>query len=316
MTAVNPTNVSWTTFLLRGIPGAEEAHIWISIFLFTLSLVSILGNCIILFVIRTNPSLSDPMYMFISMLALSDLGLTVSTLPTVLSVFWFNERIINFDICLTQMFFFQSFASLESSVLVVMAFDRFVAICYPMRYSSVLTSPNVLKIGVMSLIRSTIIHIPEPILLKRLRFCNNNVLSHAFCFHPDLIRLACSDTTINSIYGLVLVLSTILLDSVLILLSYIMILWAVSKINPMETQLKAFNTCVSHISAVLISYIPLIGLTLVHRFGKNAPPLIHVVMGIIYVFLPPALNPIVYSLKTSRIKEALCKLACERNSSR
>ncbi|XP_078515162.1 olfactory receptor 51G2-like [Lissotriton helveticus] len=310
MTAVNATNVSWTTFLLRGIPGAEEAHIWISIFLFTLSLVSVLGNCIILFIIRNNPHLSDPMYMFISMLALSDLGLTFSTLPTVLSVFWFNEKKIDFDICLTQMFFFQSFSSLESSVLVLMAFDRFVAICYPLRYSSLLTSPNVLKIGVMSLIRSTSIHVPEPMLLKKLRFCNNNVLSHAFCFHPDLIRLACSDTTVNSTYGLVLVLSTFLLDSVLILLSYILILWAVLKINPTERQRKAFNTCVSHISVVLISYIPLIGLTLVHRFGKNAPPLIHVLMGIIYVFVPPGLNPIIYSLKTSRIKEAVCKLVC------
>ncbi|XP_069059496.1 olfactory receptor 51G2-like [Pleurodeles waltl] len=310
MAAVKATNVSWTTFMLRGIPGAEEAHIWISIFLFTFSLVSVLGNCIILFIIRNTTHLSDPMYMFISMLALSDLGLTFSTLPTELSVFWFNKKNIDFDICLTQMFFFQSFSSLESSVLVLMAFDRFVAICYPLRYSSVLTRPNVLKIGAMSLIRSTSIHVPEPILLKKLWFCNNNVLSHAFCFHPDLIRLACSDTTINSTYGLVLVLSTFLLDSVLILWSYIMILGAVLKINTKERQLKAFNTCVSHISVVLISYIPLIGLTVVHRFGKNAPPLIHVLMGLIYVFLPPALNPILYSLKTRRIKKALYKLAC------
>ncbi|XP_069495679.1 olfactory receptor 51G2-like [Ambystoma mexicanum] len=307
MAALNATIIPWSSLLLKGIPGAEDAHIWISIPLVILSLLSVLGNGLILLIIKTHNQFDDPMYRFLAMLALSDLGLTISTSPTILGMFWFNARDVNFDLCLTQMFFFQSFSSLESSILVLMAFDRFVAICYPLRYMSVLTNPSIFKMGVMAVLRSTCLHVPEPILLKRLRYCHNNVLSHAFCFHPDLIRLACSDTTINSIYGLVLVLSTFLLDSLLIIFSYVMILRAVLRLNSLEKRVKTFSTCVSHGCVVLISYIPLIGLTVVHRFGKDASPLIHVLMGITYVFLPPALNPIVYSLKHSKIKEVLLK---------
>ncbi|XP_039081310.1 olfactory receptor 51A4-like, partial [Hyaena hyaena] len=167
-------NSSWfqpPTLLLTGIPGLEAVHIWISIPLCVMNLIALLGNCTILFVIKTTPSLHEPLYIFLSMLATTDVGLSLSTLPTVLSVFLLNHREIEFHSCLTQMFFIHTFSSMESAILLAMAFDRFVAIHNPLHYTVVLTSPRIVGMGIAAMVRDVVLMAPLPILLKRLSFC-------------------------------------------------------------------------------------------------------------------------------------------------
>ncbi|XP_069059207.1 olfactory receptor 51G2-like isoform X2 [Pleurodeles waltl] len=297
---------SFPSFLLMGFFETEVTQLWISIPLCFLYLLSVLGNGLIMFIVKTESHLSEPMYLFLSMLSATDVGLTLSTLPTVLSVFFFDIRNINFFGCLTQLFLIHSLSSTGSALLVAMAFDRYVAVCNPLRYASIL-HPMISKIGLVALARGACIHFPLPFLLKRLPYCGNNKLYHAFCFHPDVMKLACADTTINSTYGLVLVLCTFLLDSLFILTSYLLILKTALKVTSKGECLKAFSTCVSHICVVLTFYIPLIGLTLAHRYGKDASPVLHVAMGLAYLCVPPALNPIIYSMKTRKIKTAIWK---------
>uniref|UniRef100_UPI003753E865 consOR51 n=1 Tax=synthetic construct TaxID=32630 RepID=UPI003753E865 len=306
--SINNSTSSAATFLLTGIPGLEAAHIWISIPFCFMYLIAILGNGTILFIIRTEPSLHEPMYYFLSMLAATDLGLSLSTLPTVLGIFWFNAREISFNACFAQMFFIHGFSFMESSVLLAMAFDRFVAICNPLRYASILTNTRVAKIGLAILTRSFLLILPLPFLLKRLPYCHSNVLSHSYCLHQDVMKLACADIRFNSIYGLFVVLSTMGLDSLLILFSYILILKTVLGIASREERLKALNTCVSHICAVLVFYVPMIGLSLVHRFGKHVPPVVHVLMANVYLLVPPVMNPIIYSVKTKQIRKRILRL--------
>ncbi|XP_032855274.2 olfactory receptor 51G2-like [Tyto alba] len=283
---INSSFLRPSTFLLTGIPGVESGNVWIAIPFCCMYIISILGNSAILFVIKAERSLHEPMYLLLCMLAVAELGVSVSTLPTVLSVMVFDSREIRIDACLTQMFFIHCFSILDSGVLWAMAFDRFVAIYNPLQYTSILTNPRMGVIGLGLTARSVSLLLPLPILLKKLSFCRSHVLAHAFCLHPNLLQLPCADIKVNSMYGLFIVVVTFGLDLLFITLSYAMIVKTVLSITSKEERLKALNTCVSHICAVLIYYIPMIGLSMVYRFGKPASPLIHVLMANIYLLVP------------------------------
>ncbi|XP_077696765.1 olfactory receptor 51G2-like [Eretmochelys imbricata] len=308
MSTVNDTKCKSAVFLLTGIPGQEDVNLWISIPFCFMYLISILGNSVILFIIKTDPSLHEPMYIFLSMLAVTDLGLSLATIPTILGIFLFNSREISFDACFAQLFFIHSLQFIESSMLLLMAFDRFVAICNPLRYVSILTRKRIAKLGFLFVLRGLAIAFPVPFLLKRFQYCRANVLSHSYCLHQDVIKMACSDITFNSIYGLVVTLLTVGLDSLLIFLSYVMILKAVLSIASHVECLRALNTCVSHFCAVLLFYTPEIGLSVLHRFGKGSSPLFQILLGYIYLLVPPLINPVVYSVKSKHLRERIIRV--------
>ncbi|XP_057551467.1 olfactory receptor 51I2-like [Hippopotamus amphibius kiboko] len=296
-------------FLMIGIPGLEAAHGWISIPFSSMYTAALTGNCLILLAVRRTPSLHQPMYYFLSMLALTDVGLTLSSMPTTLAMLWFDHRFISFNACLVQMFFLHSFSVVESSVLLAMSFGRFVAISNPLRYAAVLTNNVILRIGLVIVVRATLCLFPVPFLIKRLNFCpGNNVLSHSFCFHPDVMRRACADITINIRYGLYVVLSTGGIDSLLIVLSYTLILHTVMGLASLRECIRALNTCVSHILAVFVFFIPVIGVSMIHRFGRHLPPIVHALVAYVYLVVPPVLNPIIYSVKSKPIREAMLRV--------
>lgn len=271
--------------------------------------VALTGNCLILLAVRRTHSLHQPMYYFLSMLALSDVGLSLSTLPSTLAVLWFDYRSIDFNACLVQMFFLHSFSVVESSVLLAMSFDRFVAISNPLRYASVLTNNVIIRIGVAIVARATLSLFPVPFLLKRLNYCPGKILlSHSFCFHADVMKLACADITVNILYGLYVVLSTVGIDSLLIVMSYSLILHTVMGLASPRERVRTLNTCVSHILAVLVFYIPVIGVSMIHRFGKHLPHIVHALVAYVYLVVPPVLNPIIYSVKSKPIRGAMFRV--------
>lgn len=301
-------------FILTGIPGFEASHIWISIPFCCLYTISIMGNTTILNVIRTEPSLHQPMYLFLSMLALTDLGLTLTTLPTVMQLLWFNIRKISFEACFAQFFFLHGFSFMESSVLLAMSFDRYVAICRPLHYATILTNEVIAKIGLAIICRCVLAVLPSLFLLKRLPFCHSHLLSHSYCLHQDMIRLVCGDIRFNSWYGFALVLLIIVMDPLLIVLSYAMILKSVLGVATWTERLRALNNCLSHILAVLVLYVPMVGVSMTHRFAKHASPLVHVIMANMYLLAPPVMNPIIYSVKTKQIRQRIMRLLSQRNT--
>ncbi|CAM5074510.1 unnamed protein product, partial [Natator depressus] len=308
MSAVNDTELNAAVFLLTGLPGQEDIHLWISIPFCLVYVISIVGNSVILFIIKTDQSLHEPMYIFLSMLAVTDLGLSITTIPTILGIYLFNSREISLDACFAQLFFIHSLSFIESSILLLMAFDRFVAISNPLRYASVLTLPRIAKMGLLFVLRGFVLTFPFPFLLKRFRYCQANILSHSYCLHQEVMKLACSDITVNSIYGLFITLLMVGLDSLLIFLSYVMILKTVLKVASPTEWLRALNTCVSHLCAVVLFYTPEIGLSVLHRFGKASPPLLQILLGYVYLLVPPLMNPIVYSVKSKHLRERIIKV--------
>ncbi|XP_045873276.1 olfactory receptor 51A7 [Meles meles] len=300
MSAFNNSEVQ--LFLLIGIPGLEHAHIWISIPICLMYLVAIMGNSTILLIIKTDPSLHEPMYYFLALLAISDLGLSFSSLPTMLRIFLFNSMGISPNACFAQEFFIHGFTVMESSVLLVMSLDRFLAIHNPLRYSSLLTSRRVAKMRLTIAIRSILLVLPFPFTLRRLKYCQKNLLSHSYCLYQDTMKLACSDNKINVIYGFFVALCT-MLDLALIFLSYMLILKTVLSIASLAERLRALNTCVSHMCAVLTFYVPIIALAAMHRFARHKIPLVIILIADIFLLLPPLMNPIVYCAKTQQIRE-------------
>ncbi|KAM6158709.1 LOW QUALITY PROTEIN: olfactory receptor 51G2-like [Rhynchocyon petersi] len=314
MFPVNSARSISSTFLVTGIPGLEAIHIWISVPFTVLFFLTLMGNVTIIMVVWKEPTLHVPMYIFLAMLASSDLGLSLFTFPTMLRIFWQNVREVNVSACFTQMFFIHTFQIFESAIILTMAFDRYVAISRPLHYSSMLTNSVIARIGLAILVRILTLQVPLTVLLRRLCFCPFNELSHSYCLHPDIIKLSCSNTRINSIFGLFVALSTMGLDFLLILLSYVLILKTVLGIASHGGRLKALNTCVSHLCAVVLFFTPMICLSVLHRFGPKLPSHIYVLMANMHFLIPPVMNPIVYVVKTKQIRDKILKLFVQKNS--
>lgn len=290
-------------FLLVGIPGLEKVQAWIAIPLCAMYIIAALGNSIILYVIKTEPSLHEPMYLFLAMLAVTDLVLSTSTVPKMLAVFWLGSRAIGFHACLAQMFFIHAFSSVESGVLMAMALDRYVAICYPLRHSTILSMSVIVTLGGLILLRGVILISPFCFLARKLPYCRHQFIAHSYCEHMAVVKLVCGSTRANVIYGLFVAFVVVGFDVFVITTSYVMILKAVLKLPSNEARLKAFGTCASHICIILSFYIPALFSFLTHRFGHGVPHHVHIMVAILYLLVPPTLNPIVYGVKTKTIRD-------------
>ncbi|XP_065437993.1 olfactory receptor 52R1-like isoform X2 [Chrysemys picta bellii] len=297
-----------STFILLGIPGLEAAHVWISIPFCTMYAIAILGNLTILFIVKMEPSLHGSMYYFLCMLAGTDLVLSTSILPKTLSIFWFNFREIDFSACFIQMYFIHCFAVIESGIFVAMALDRYVAICNPLRYSTILTNPVVAKIGLAVVLRGIMLILPYPFLGTRWPYCRTNIIPHSYCEHIAVVKLACADISLSSYYGLFVAFLVRGLDMIFIALSYTQILRAIFSLPTKDARLKTFGTCSSHLCVILAFYIPGLFSFLTHRFGHNVPLHFHILIANMYLLVPPMLNPIIYGVRTNQIRDRLTKM--------
>ncbi|EPQ20040.1 Olfactory receptor 52B4 [Myotis brandtii] len=308
MTTSNYTGVSHTVFHLLGIPGLKNKHMWISIPFFISYVSALLGNSLLIFIILTRPSLHEPMYLFLCMLAGADIVLSTCTVPQALAIFWFHAGEISLDCCIAQLFFTHSTFISESGILLVMALDRYIAICYPLRYTTILTQALIGKIGVAIFLRSYGIMSPIIFLLKRLTFCKSDILPNTACKHIVLAHVSCDDIRVNIWYGFFVLMSTVILDVVLIFVSYVLILRAVFHIPSRDARHKALNTCGSHVCVIILFYGPGIFTTLIQRFGRHISPHIHVLVADICILAPPMLNPIIYGIKTKQIRDQVVHL--------
>uniref|UniRef100_A0A8C9UK18 Olfactory receptor n=1 Tax=Spermophilus dauricus TaxID=99837 RepID=A0A8C9UK18_SPEDA len=304
LSASVPNNTAFhpSTFLLLGIPGMQNQHIWVAIPFCSMYILALVGNGTILYIIMTDRALHEPMYLFLCLLSITDLVLCSTTLPKMLTIFWLRSHIISYQGCLTQMFFVHAVFATESAVLLAMAFDRYVAICRPLHYMSILNATMIGKIGLACVIRGLLFVFPFVILIERLPFCGHRIIPHTYCEHMGIAKLACASIKPNTIYGLTVALSITGMDVVLIATSYILILQAVLRLPSKDAQFRAFSTCGAHICVILVFYIPAFFSFFTHRFGHQVPPQVHIVLANLYLLVPPVLNPLVYGINTKQIR--------------
>ncbi|XP_073473771.1 olfactory receptor 52N2-like [Aquarana catesbeiana] len=307
-------NLSSSYFFLIGIPGLQDVHVWISLPMSFMYLITLLANISVLLTIKKEESLHQPMYLFLSMLLLKDLVQSSAALPKMLLLFWFNLQEISFEGCLIQMFFIHSCAIMASTVGLAMAFDRYVAICQPLRYSTILTNPFIAKIGVLVVMRGTLLIFPLPILVKRLPFCKSHVINHTYCEHMAVAKLSCANIRINVVYGLIVALLVIGVDVMGITVSYIMIVTAVFKLPSREARHKVGSTCVSHVCVIVLAYVLVLFSSVTQRFGGHTASSTQIILSILYLIIPPMLNPIIYGIKTKEIQKNVLKLYCPQKS--
>uniref|UniRef100_A0A8B9T0M6 Olfactory receptor n=1 Tax=Anas platyrhynchos TaxID=8839 RepID=A0A8B9T0M6_ANAPL len=272
------------SFLLLGMAGLEDLQTWLSI-----------PFCLMY---SRHRSLHEPMYLFLAMLAVADLILSSSTVPKALSIFWSLSNKMSFHACLTQMFFTHFSFIAESTILLAMAFDRYVAICNPLRYATVFTHSAIAKIGVAAIARSFCVMFPTIFLLQRLLYCGHSIMPHTYC----------DDISVNVWYGFATTLLCPGLDVVLIGVSYSLILRAVFRLSSKDAQVKAVGTCSSHACVILMFYTPAFFSFFTLRFGHNVPHHVHILLANLYVLLPPMLNPIVYSVTNKLIREKVSQI--------
>uniref|UniRef100_A0A8D1PNL9 Olfactory receptor 52N4-like n=1 Tax=Sus scrofa TaxID=9823 RepID=A0A8D1PNL9_PIG len=309
MKMLNKTDLTPASFLLTGIPGLEDLHLWISFPFCSMYVVAVVGNCGLLYLICCEDSLHRPMYYFLAMLSLTDLVMCSSTIPKALSIFWFHLKEISFEECLVQMFFIHTFTGMESGVLMLMALDRSVAICYPLRYATILTNPVIARVGLATFLRAVLLIIPLIFFTKRLPYCRGNIIHHTYCDQLSVAKLSCGNIKANVVYGLMVALLIGGFDILCITVSYTMILRAVVSLSSAEARQKAFSTCTAHICAIVFSYSPAFFCFFFNRFGSHAiPPSCHIIVANIYLLLPPTMNPIVYGVKTKQIRDCVIRI--------
>ena len=303
MPPLNTSHPSSVTFLLMGIPGLEHLHVWIGIPFCSMYAVAVVGNMTILAVVRAERSLHEPMFLFLCMLSVTDLVLSTSTLPRMLCLFWLGAHDIAFDACLTQMFFIHSFTALESGFFLSMAIDRYVAICHPLRHSTILTHTRITIMGIIVVIRGVAFFSPHRILLKQLPYCRTRIIAHTYCEFMAVVKVACLDTGTTKRYSLGMATIIGSCEAIHIAISYVFILRAVFRLPSQEANYKALGTCGSHVCVILVFYSTAGFSIFTHRFGKNIPAHIHIFIANIYLLVPPFLNPIVYGVRTKKIRE-------------
>ncbi|XP_044840869.1 olfactory receptor 6M1-like [Mauremys mutica] len=291
-------------FILLGFSSLDEK---LQIFLFLVLLLTYLftvtGNVVIIFIVWLDRRLHSPMYFFIANLSFLEIWFTSVTSPKLMLNFLSVSRTISLNGCMAQTFFYLALGATELALLVVMSFDRYVAICRPLQYATIMTQRLCIQLVLGSWVGSFMVMSFRMLLISKLRFCGPNVINHFFCDNEPVFQLSCTDTSgvrkVDSILISTLVLSSLCLT----MSSYVSILFSILRIPTATGRQKAFATCGSHLTSLAIGYASCIVLYV--RPSESASSDVNKGVALLNTVLYPFLNPFIYSLRNKTVKLAL-----------
>ncbi|NWY62490.1 OR2D2 protein, partial [Chionis minor] len=292
-----------TEFFLQGLSSQPRAQTLLFIVFLVFYLFTMVGNITILTVIRADCHLHSPMYFFLANLSFLDICYISSNIPQMLVNLLTKKRTISFSRCAAQMYFSLAFGMTECVLLGVMAYDRYMAICHPLRYTTVMTRKLCTRMVAASWTGSLLSSMVINSLTFQLPFCGPDILNHYFCEVPAVLALACTDTALLELVIFIFSILTVFIPCLLIITSYAHILSAILKIQSAHVQSKAFSTCGSHLMVVTIFYGTAI---CTYMNPKSMPPQDrNKVVAVFYTVVAPMLNPLIYSLRNKDMKRAL-----------
>lgn len=303
---------SVTEFIIVGFPSTRDVEVSLFILFLSLYLLSVTGNIIIIMTLKMDTQLHTPMYFFLGNLSFLDVGYTTVTVPKLLSILLTGVRTIPFAGCLLQSYFFFFLGTAECFLLAVMAYDRYIAICYPLRYSVIMSQKVCVLLIIGSWVGGCMAPLVAAFLVISLPFCGPNIVNHFFCDIPPLLKLACVDTSITQKVIFLLSALVILGTFLSTVVSYLYIVITILRISSSEGRHKAFSTCASHLTVVSLYYGTVIFMyvspTTRSSFNMNK------IVAVVYSVVTPTLNPMIYSLRNQDMKKALKKILLKRRT--
>ncbi|XP_006877736.1 PREDICTED: olfactory receptor 14C36-like [Chrysochloris asiatica] len=301
-----PNFTTVTDFLLARFSDVWKFRVLHSALFLLTYLATLMGNLLIVTVTTLDQSLHTPMYFFLRILSIVDMGYISITVPKACIIFLFDSRVISIVGCATQIFLILLFAFVELMLLTIMARDRYVAICHPLHYPVIMNPQVCVQMSLASLLSGFVYAGFHTGLTFCLPFCQSNIIHQFFCDMPSLLKLSCSDTFINEI---IIFVSSVMLAGgcfSLIILSYIRILSTVLKFPIRGERRKAFSTCVPHILVVTVFLSS--GAAVYMKPTSNSPKIQDMIVSVFYTVVPPFLNPMIYSLRNKQIKMAVWRI--------
>ncbi|XP_028372715.1 olfactory receptor 5B3-like [Phyllostomus discolor] len=295
-----------TEFILLGLTNDPELQVPLFIMFTVIYFITVIGNLGIMVLILLDSRLHTPMYFFLSNLSLVDLCYSSDVTPTVMAGFFLEQKVISYNACAAQMFFFLALATVENYLLASMAYDRYVAVCKPLHYTTTMTTGVCVCLIVGSYIwgfLNAAIFTGDTFILS---FCESNVVHHFFCDIPAVMVLSCSDRHVNELILLYMAIFNTSLGLLVILTSYMFIFITILKMQSSSGYQKALSTCASHFTSVSIFYGTVIFMYLQPSSSHSMDT--DKIASVFYTMVIPMLNPLVYSLRNKEVKSALMKV--------
>ncbi|XP_075131696.1 olfactory receptor 6P1-like [Leptodactylus fuscus] len=290
-------------FFLLGFQGSPPLRLFLFSLLFQVFWVTICGNLLIISLVSINRNLHTPMYFFISQLSISDIVLTSDIAPNLFYILLNNGGTITYIGCMTQFYFFCVSEIFECLLLTVMSYDRYVAICNPLRYSSIMTSSHCVRFAASSWLLSFFTAFLDTFTISRLKFCGSNIIDHLLCDPVPLQKISCSDTFPMTLQMYLLSIPFVVIPSIIIVISYISIARSILQIPSNISRQKAFSTCSSHLTVVIIFYGTLFSVYVLPTSGQTLN--VNKIISLLYTVFTPLVNPIIYSYRNKDIKKAV-----------
>ncbi|XP_012734094.2 olfactory receptor 1-like [Fundulus heteroclitus] len=306
----NSTFVRPAKFYLAGFYNMPHDKYYY-VFLCFVYIMTVLSNGFLLSVIYLVKTLHTPKYIIVFNLAFTDLCGSTALIPKLLDTFLFDRRYIVYEACLTYMFFVLLFGGIQSWTLVTMAYDRLIAICFPLSYHSIITTKSIVSILLSSWIILIAVIAILAVFINRLSFCASIEIKTFFCDHGPIYQLACNDISYSYNMAAVALILIICIPLILISGSYVCISIALVRTTSREERLRALKTCTSHLILVALFFLPFVGTNIAVLTSYIHPNARNINSSLSYT-VPPLLNPIIYSLKTEEVRNAIRRL-CKRD---
>ncbi|KAM4691767.1 olfactory receptor 11L1-like [Rhinophrynus dorsalis] len=305
MSVKNQTKV--TEFLLLGFGNLHRLNILLFIIFLIIFLFTLIGNLLIIVLVSTSQLLHCPMYFFLCHLSVSDILITTSIVPTMLRSILLGGKILSLLSCITQLYFFSATTIAECFLLSVMSYDRFLAICYPLRYTSIMDFQICILLTAWPWILGFTLNLISVLPMSKFNFCNDNIIDHFYCDLTPIQKLSCTDTTFIELITFVFSVPIFILPVCAIIGTYMYIFLAILRIPSTTGKQKAFSTCSSHLIVVGAFYGTLIAKYMIPSEGYSS--LLTKIISLLHTVITPLFNPIIYSLRNQDIRTVLRKVS-------